>query len=86
MPRNSGWPRKIRRRKHKRELQRRTRSRGLKCRDAHRLTPARSIREASRLAHGGVTASGVKTLRGHSVLQGAPVRAVGAKAKAVLSM
>jgi hypothetical protein len=61
MPRNSGWPRKIRRRNNKRELQRRTRSRGLISRDAHRSTPARPIRDDSRLALRGVTARGVRS-------------------------
>ena len=71
---------------NKRQLQRRTGSRGLTCRDARSPTPARGARDDSRLADGGVTAPKVTSLRGYSVLQGAPVRAAGAKAKAVLSM
>ena len=71
---------------NKRQLQRRTGSRGLTCRDARFPTPAKGARDDSRLADGGVTAPKVTSLRGYSVLQGAPVRAAGAKVKAVLSM
>ena len=71
---------------NKRQLQRRTGSRGLTCRDVRFPTPARGAHDDSRLADGGVTAPKVTSLRGYSVLQGAPVRAARAKAKAVLSM
>src|ERR1041385_3611339 len=71
---------------HKRQLQRRTGSRGLTTATCSQRRLLAELRDDSRLALAGVTATGARRLRGHSAWRIAFVRGAGAKAKAKLSM